>query len=365
VYVAVLTPGSCATGGWGGIQQTVSIYRVDAAQPDAGAGFELSGGACVPSPPTAGWHISAVTAVADTAFAEGTLGQVTAGRYSMATVDFSDGAHYCGVYDGFYDSTLDVATSMLRSPDQTLHLFPNVAAASGFADSTCMTPATAVNGTCAADARFALQFDDCSSGATVYSVGPVLDAGFEQQFQPDGGYGCNPVAPGMMGTWHALGTLPPSALGQVVRYPVGAGRLQYLTYEADGQFRWRQSAAFDQQTGTPCAVSWVSGVTTRCLPTPGPNAALAFSDANCTQPLYIVYLASSCAAPSASATAWASDPCHGPKIVHIGPPYNGAVYEGSPGACGEVPPPAGGTVMYRGVDDIDQATYPELTAVVE
>jgi hypothetical protein len=367
-YVAVSAgaAGGCAALTWGAIGQTFSIYQVGAAQPDAGAGFDVGRGVCLPSSAPAG-PLYAVSPVYEIEFAEGTQGQVTAGRYSMATVDFSDGAHYCGVYEGFYDSTLDVATYLDRSPDQTLHLFPYVAQASGFADSTCMTPATAVSSsTCASDARFALEFDDCSSGTTVSSVGAVLDAGFEQQWQPDGGYGCDPVAPDMMGTWHALGSLPQSDLGQVVRHPVGAGRLQYLTYEAEGQFRWRQSAVFDSQTGTPCGVDWIHGpATTRCLPTPGVAAESAFSDADCTQPLYVVYLSSSCAAPSTNAIASASDTCQRSRIVHVGPLYDGTVYEGSPGACFPVPPPSGGQVAYRGVDDIDPATYPELTAVVE
>jgi hypothetical protein len=365
-YVAVYANAAaeCPTAGWGGVQQTFSVYRVDAAQPDAGAGFLVNGGACVPPYSAPGGTLHAVTAVADTAFAEGTLGQVTAGRYSMTTVDFSDGAHYCGVYDGFHDSTLDVATFMAGAPDQTLRLFPNVPGSGYFADSTCTTPATEVSSNACAAKRFALGFDECSYGTTVYSVGAAVDAAFAQFSQPDGGVACDPVVPYPMTTWNALDAFPLSALGQVVRHPVGAGRLQSLTYEADGQFRWRQAAAFDSQTGTPCSVSWIPGATTRCLPTPGPGATLAFSDANCTQPIYVLYRGSSCAAPGANAIAATSDTCQRFKIVHVGPPYHGVVYEGSPGACSPWSPDPG-TVVYQGIDDIDQAMYPELTAIVE
>jgi hypothetical protein len=361
-YAAVNANPGCPTTAWGGIQQTFSVYRVDAAQADAGPGFVASSGACVADNSAPTGTLYAVTAVADTEFAEGTLGQVTAGRYSMATVDFSDGAHYCGVYDGFYDSTLDVSTFVFGSLDQSRHLLPNVPGSNAYADSTCMAPATGVSSDTCADARFALRYDYCS-GVTVYSVGAALDAGFQQELQPDGGYGCNPVTYAMQ-TWHAVDAFPQSAIGQVVRHPVGAGRLQYLTYEADGQFRWRQGAAFDSQTGTPCMVSGLSGATTRCLPTPALNATThAFSDANCTQPIYVVNLPS-CAAPGANTIASAYDTCQRVKIVHVGPQYNGVVYRGSGGTCFLSSPPPG-TVAYQGIDDIDQAMYPELTAVVE
>jgi hypothetical protein len=245
----------------------------------------------------------------------------------------------------------DAQCTMFGALDQTLHLLPNVPVSNGFADSTCMAPATGVSSDTCPDARFAWQYDDCS-GVTVYSVGAALDAGFQQELQPDGGYGCNPVAYDME-TWHAVDAFPQAAIGQVVRHPVGAGRLQYLTYEADGQFRWRQRAAFDSQTGTPCVLSWLPGATTRCLPTPARYAILAFTDANCAQPMYIVNLAS-CAAPGANAIASAYDTCQRVKIVHVGPPYNGVVYEGSAGACFLSKPPPG-TVVYQGIDDIDQA----------
>jgi hypothetical protein len=353
----------CPTVGFGGLQQAFSVYRVDAAQPDAGAGFVMSGGRCAPS----GFDgpLYAATAVADTTFTEGTPGRVTAGRYSMATVDFSDGARYCGAYDGFYDSTLDVTTVMFRSPDQTLRLFPNVPETYLFADSKCTTPAASVGSNACAAARFVLGYDECSYAEMVYSVGAAVDAGFEQLPQPDGGLGCDPVAPSTMQTWHAIDAFPLSALGQVVRHPLGAGRLQYLTYEADGQFRWRQAAAFDSQTGKPCIVASVPGATTtRCVPTPGPQAFYAFSDANCTQRMYAVNLGSSCAAPGANATAFTSDACGRSKIVHIGPAYNGVVYGGSPGAC-TITSPAPGEVTHQAIDDIDQTMYPELTAVIE
>ncbi len=52
-----------------------------------------------------------------------------------------------------------------------------------------------------------------------------------------------------------------------------------------------------------------------------------------------------------------------PRAVHVGAAYNGKKYQKIGNSCYEADYP--GQVFYEGVDDIDQTTFEELTAVIE
>lgn len=94
------------------------------------------------------------------------------------------------------------------------------------------------------------------------------------------------------------------------------------------------------------------------------TASLWFKDSGCTQPVYLVALRPGCVSatyPDADTFAWLTT-CE-PRAVHVGAAYTGQKYQKS-GANGyEVDYP--GQVFYEGVDDVDQTTFEELTAVIE
>ncbi len=369
-YVALVAGSTCSNGYAG---SKFAMFQLGAEQPDGGAAFtSLGGDSCTPTTFTGG-PLYSVSPVPDSTFVDGVVGQVTAGRYSVRTVQYSDGALFCDIDYGFYDSTLQVLTTEAPAADDTTRLVPEVLPPAGFSDGTCTTPATFVEpptpgcgtpGPYSPEvSAFTADFAACSGVATIRAPRAALDGGFTQSVAPDGGVSCGPAPQFGVGTWNVLSApLPPATFGETLTQNSGTGRLQYAIHAASGGLRWHYSEAFDTQTGQLCSILNDAPAMTSCTPFEH-QAFLRYSDPKCTQPLYVVPVNPTCTAPTATATAWVADSSCSAKILHVGALYTGSVFDGTPSYC--YPNSFGNQVVYQGVDDIDQTMFEPLTAVLE
>jgi hypothetical protein len=332
--------------------------------------FQKNGTSCTPATFLPPYNYYALTPVADSTFFEGTPGTATAGNYSMGTVDYSDGARYCGYDDGFTDTRTNVGTYPAQATDGNYSMFPFAPPPIGFANGTCTTPA-AGTGTlaewCGPLPPYVTELDQCTFLTTIRSVGGVLDGGFVQEYAPDASIECLPQPAPEGGAWNAVSApLPPSTLDPIGTQPSGTGRLQTLTWATYGGFRWLETdEAYDSQLKTMCyAPRNSAAATAACLPSTVFSAGTLYSEGTCMQPLYLVSMPQGCVPsgfPAAGTLAYvASCP---PRMAHVGAPYTGPMWQKVGNTCNLVGFPD--DAFWSIVDDIDASTYVPLTAFVE
>jgi hypothetical protein len=359
-------PAFVGTGSYSYCGSPLAVYQVGAEEADAGTVYQGSATSCSPATYLPPYEYYALTPMPASTFVEGTAGKVTAGAYSMNTIDFSDGARYCDFQDGFFDTALNVLTYPTTATDGTNRLLPVVPPPSGFSDSHCTAPATIPVGECGGTVPvFSSELNQCTFVETVRSIGPAVDGGFELDYALDGSTVCNPApAAPEGGTWNALSApLAPSTFDEVLTQAAGTGRLQSLTWATVGGFRWLEGSAFDTQAMAACSVPPNSGATAPCLPTTTFSASILYSDSMCTQPLYLVNMPQSCVpAGFPSATTVARLPTCPPRLVHVGAAYTGVMFQKNGTSCNGVLFPD--DAFWLAVDDLGTA-YEQMTAVIQ
>jgi hypothetical protein len=363
---AGVSAGTCTT------PYTRAVYAVGGELADAGTVYQKNGTSCTaqPSFASSSYNYYALTPVADSTFVEGTPGTATAGNYSMGTVDYSDGAHFCDYDDGFTDSRTQFVTFSTRATDGNYYMFPSAPDPVGFADSKCTTIAAGA-GTlvdwCGLLPPYTTETDQCTFRETIYSVGGALDGGFYEDYTADGSVECFPQPAPEGGTFYAVSPpLPPSMFDPVGTQPTGTARLQTLAWATYGGFGWLEpDEAYDSQLKTACYAPFYSAAATAaCLPTTTFSALTLYSEGTCKQPLYLVHMSQSCVPsgfPAAGTLAYVGS-CP-PRMAHVGAPYTGVMWQKVGNTCNQVGFPD--QVFWSIVDDIPLSTYVPLTAVVE
>jgi hypothetical protein len=355
-YARADAPNGCT------VQST--IYQIGDVEPyDGGTLYQSGPTGCAPSF-SFQEDSYPLTGVPDSTFVEGTVSKLTIGRYAMNVVDFEDGAHYCDVIDGFFDSQLQSPTADGTATDNQERLLPYGSVSGGFSDNTCMTPAAVVYGGCGGPTSYDVLSDQCTGVATVRSIGAAIDAGgFEQIYTVDAGFACEPSQEGPLNA--VSDPISPGTFGPVLTQPSGdAGRLQDLNFATVGGLRWRENAAFDTQTMQKCTVQSGPGPTASCLPT-AVGASPIYSEATCTQSVLVVDLRYNCVPtgfPPAGTVAVAEQNCQA-KMVHVGGRYTGPIFQKNGNVCSQVGFPD--EVFFLGIDDIDGGAFETMTAIVE
>lgn len=337
-----------------------SVYSVGAKEAPGATHYEKRGANCVASNPS-GNDYYALTAIPDSSFVEATLGKISAGRFSVESYEAADGARYCSQHRPF-DATHDVATQQGKAIDGKQRMLPAVREPNGFSDDTCTSPAALVDtDACTGrNRRFtAEESDACDPVITIRSVGAEVATAYES----DGTACVEAATPAAGTTWNQLSApLDSNMFAEVLSRTTGTGRLQHQELATPDGFRW-SGGLYDTQSKKLCGVANSATERARCLPG-DVVASLWFKDSGCTEPVYLVALRPGCVSatyPDANALAWLAT-CE-PRAVHVGAAYNGKKYQKIGNSCYESDYP--GQVFYEGVDDIDQTTFEELTAVIE
>ncbi len=325
-------PAYAATYAGDGCTADASLYRVGAQQgADAGTLYQMYGTTCSPALYQPQTDYYALTPVPDSTFVEATPGKLTVGPYAMNTIEYSDGARDCIVDDGFFDSTSNIWTFPQTLRDNAYHLAPSASPSTGFSNSQCTTPATLqVAGCFGPPPPYAVDLDQCTFVSAVRSVGAPIDGGFQLDYAPDASFVCDPAGPAPEGgTWNAVSApLAPSLFPPVLTQGTGTGRLQTLTWATVGGLRWLWDQAYDTQTNAMCFVAADHAATAQCIPSTAFGAGVMYTEMTCTQPLYLVSMPTSCVPagfPGANAVAELGT-CP-PRVVHIGAPYTGVMFQ--------------------------------------
>jgi hypothetical protein len=337
-----------------------SVYYVGAKEAPGTTHYEKRGADCVASDLSDNDYY-ALTAIHDSTFVEATLGKISAGRFSVESYEATDGARYCSPYRPF-DATLDVATQQGKASDDKQRMLPAVREPDGFSENTCTSPAALVNtDACTGKKRrfTAEESEACDPVITIRSVGAEVATAYESD-----GMACVEAATPAGGTtWNQLSApLDPNMFAEVLSRTTGTGRLQYQELATPDGFQW-SGGLYDAQSKKLCGVPNSATDKARCLPG-DVVASLWFKDSGCTQPVHLVDLRPGCVSatyPDANTLAWLAT-CE-PRVVHVGAAYSGKKYQKIGNSCYEADYP--GQVFYEGVDDIDQTTFEELTAVIE